>query len=147
MQAPNVAILDEPEEAGVEVDIMESFYPGSVIPHFNHWGGYGNEHKFANTVGMDRWATEEDKIPLSLNEYHTFGVWWAEDGYTFYIDGKQSGLKIEKPVSNTEQFILLFTECQGYREIIPGFSGTAKFGSGLKDKFIVDYVRVFDEVK
>ena len=147
LQAPNVAILDDPKIAGVEVDIMESFFPGSVIPHFNHWGGYGDGHKFANTAGFNRWATEEDKIPLSLDEYHTFGVWWAEDGYTFYVDGKQSGSKITEPVSDTEQFILLFTECQGYRESIPGFSGTAKFGTGLKDKFIVDYVRVFDEVK
>ena len=146
LQAPNVAILDDPAEAGVEVDILESFKPGSYIPHFNHWGGYGKGHKFENTGGFKRWATDEDAIPISLDEYHTFAVHWDETGYTFYVDGKQSGQKLCEAVSHTEQFILLFTECQGHRTI-PGYSEIVDFGSGLKDEFVVDYVRVFDEIK
>ena len=62
------------------------------------------------------------------------------------MDGKQCGKKLSKAVSETEQFILLFTECQGHRTI-PGYDNIVEFGSGLKDEFVVDYVRVFDEVE
>lgn len=134
-----------PEKAGVEVDIMESFNPGRVIPHFNHWGGYGKGHKFANTAGFNRWATDEDAFDVG-DGYHTFGVDWEPDGYTFYVDGVQSGKKIEAPVSDTEQFILVFTECKGYRGAIPGYIASDEFGHNISDKFIVDYVRVFDRV-
>ena len=147
LQSPSIACEDmPPEQAGVEVDIMESFAPGRVIPHFNHWGGYGEGHKFANSAGFDRWATDEDAIDVSLGEYHYFGVDWQLDGYTFYIDGKQSGNKIEGPVSDTEQFILLFTECKGHRDQVPGYVASDEFGHGIKDRFIVDFVRVFDKV-
>ncbi|MDO5577556.1 MAG: glycoside hydrolase family 16 protein [Fibrobacter sp.] len=145
LQSPTIAEELPPEKAGVEVDILESFRPGKLNPHFNHWGGYDKTHQFANTIGVDRWTTDDDAYDISLDEYHTFAVHWAKDGYTFYVDGKQSGLKINGPVSDTEQFILLFTECQGFRAI-PGYKGIEKFPSGLKDKFVVDYVRVFDEV-
>lgn len=148
LQAPRVADESpEPEQAGVEGDIMESFSPGSYIPHFNHWGGYGENHKFANSGGFNRRAENDDAISASLDEFHTFAVDWSKDGYTFYVDGKQSGIRIESPVSDTEQFILLFTECKGYRDSVPGYKGSDKFGHGIKDCFIVDYVRVFEEIQ
>ena len=143
LQSPNIAILEDPKEAGVEVDILESFQPGKYIPHFNHWGGYGAGHKFKNTAGFDRFASAEDAIPISLDEFHTFAVDWSKDGYTFYVDGKQSGLKITDPVSDTKQFVVLSTECLGYRKTIPGYLRNEKFGSGIEDSFTVDYVRVF----
>ena len=146
LQAQNVAILENPEEAGVEVDILEGFIPGSYIPHFNHWGGYGEGHKFANSAGFDRDATADDAIAINPDEFHTFGVHWSEDGYTFYVDGKQSGRRITEPVSRVEQFVLLTTECKGYRPgKVPGYDGKETFGSGIKDFFTVDYVRVFEE--
>ena len=149
IQAPNVAILPNPEEAGVEVDIMESFSPGTYIPHFLHWGGYAENHKVMNSLGENRYATLEDEIKLKETEdgFHIFGMEWNKDGYTFYVDGIQSGVHINLPVSHTEQFVLLFTECKGYRNEIPGYIASNEFGSGLKDEFIVDYVRVFDEIK
>ncbi|MDY3928225.1 MAG: glycoside hydrolase family 16 protein [Clostridia bacterium] len=146
IQSPEVANEElPPEKAGVEVDIMESFSPGRVIPHFNHWGGYGKNHKFTDSAGLNRVVSDADAFSVSLDEYHTFACHWTKDGYTYYVDGKPSG-KISGPVSDTEQFVLLFTECKGYRDNIPGYSGVDKFGSGIKDKFVVDYVRVFDEV-
>ncbi len=144
LQAPNVALLDDPKVAGVEVDIMESFTPGKYIPHFIHWGGYGEGHKFANSEGFDRWATDDDAISID-DGYHTFAVHWQKDGYTFYVDGKKSGKKLTEAVSDTEQFLLLFTECQGYRDQIPGYIAGDKYGKGLTDEFVCDYVRVFDE--
>lgn len=147
IQSPNVAILDNPKEAGVEADIMESFSPGNIIPQMNHWSGYGENHKCVNTAGLDHWLSGKDEIPVSLDEYHRFGLKWDETGYTFYVDGKQCGQKITAPVSDAEQFVLLTTECKGERGPIDGYTGPMEFESGITDSFIVDYVRVFDEVR
>ena len=72
----------------------------------------------------------------------------------------------ECAVSNVEQFILVSTECHGYNRAFRGeategelatLAGDANVWKGkpveiltkavLPDSFIVDYVRVFDEVK
>ena len=95
LQSQNIAILDDPKEAGVEVDIMESFSPGNIIPQMNHWGGYGENHQCVNSAGLDHWASEKDEIHVGLGEYHRFGVEWDDTGYTFYVDGKQCGMKID----------------------------------------------------
>ena len=59
------------------------------------------------------------------------------------IDGKESW-RVDGPVSDCEQFILVSTECNGYRE---GDTAAPELKAAmLPDAFIVDYVRVFDEV-
>ena len=68
---------------------------------------------------------------------------WDENGYVFYFDGKETA-RSNGPVSKVEQFILLSTEIQGYRSDKPKTTWTEE---ELNDRFIVDYVRVFDEVK
>jgi len=133
------------KRAGVEVDIFEAFFGNSYIPHCIHWGGYAEDHKSDSSI--DHWATAEDVIPLD-DGYHRFGCLWDEEGYTFYVDGKQSGEKLTKGVSHTETFILLGTEIVGARDFIPGIYKDIESIKSIKDdKFIVDYVRVFDKVK
>ncbi len=145
IQSQTVALGGAPEEAGVEADIMESFSPGNIIPQMNHWGGYtGDAHKCINSAGKDKWLSGIDEIPVTLDEFHRFGLEWDESGYTFYVDGKVCGQKIKAPVSDTEQFINLSTECKGERGAIDGYTGPMEFESGIKDMFVVDYVRVFD---
>jgi len=146
LQSQNNAFLDDPKEAGVEIDIMESFTPNTYIPHCCHWGGYGENYRFAHTGEREGHVGYDDEIHVTPGVYHTFAVDWDKTGYTFYVDGKQCGRKIDGPVSDTEQFILLFTECFGYRKGAPYVKQT-EFESGIKDEFIVDYVRVFDEVE
>lgn len=148
MQSPIIGCSLNPKQAGVEIDIMESFTPNKVIPHFIHYDGYGEQHHFKNSMGANRWATDADTMQLEKTPdgYHTFGFEWTKNGYTFYIDGKQSGMKIDGPVSDIEEFILLGTECKGYREEIPGFEENFKLSKSTDDCFIVDYVRVFDEI-
>ena len=72
------------------------------------------------------------------------------------VRGLQPGSVDIGPVSEVEQFILVSTECHGYRG--PGF-GSAKAGhpagtpaailkeAVLPDYFEVDHVRVFDQVR
>ncbi|MBQ9768764.1 MAG: hypothetical protein IJW27_01030, partial [Clostridia bacterium] len=58
------------------------------------------------------------------------------------------GKKLTGGVSHPEQFIRIGTECVGYRSDVPGIykkTGCDKIVEN--DKFIVDYVRVFDKVQ
>ena len=136
LQSPVIGCCDEPEIAGVENDIMESFEPGKVFAHYNHYDGYGEDHK-------EKIAGEG--MELNLDEYHTFGMLWTKEGYTFYVDGKEDG-HIDGPVSHRPQFILLSTEVKGYRQKERTATEEAKQTAKDGDVFVVDYVRVFDKV-
>lgn len=63
-------------------------------------------------------------------------------------DGKEWKLiwqdEFDVPVSETEQFILISTECLGYRK--PEREWQEEWRECLEDTFEVDYIRVFDEV-
>ena len=135
LQSPLIGSTLNPEVSGIENDIMESFEVGKTIPHMNHYNGYGADHQYVE---------HGETMNLSLDEYHTFGLMWDENGYTFYVDGKEDGHS-SFPVSKTEQFILLTTEAYGYR--LPQKTATKEARESVGDEFIVDYVRVFDEIK
>ena len=51
--------------------------------------------------------------------------------------------RVDGPVSHCEEFILISTECSGYRQ---GGPAPELKKAILPDCFMVDYVRVFDEV-
>lgn len=136
LQSPCIGSTLNPEESGVEVDIMENFTRDGIVSHNNHWNGYGADHKSA--------GSGERKLKETPDGFHVFGLDWSPDGYTYYIDGEESW-HCDGPVSHREQFILVSTECMGYRD---GDEPSPKLKEAvLPDYFIVDYVRVFDEVK
>ncbi len=132
LQSPLQGATLDPAVSGIENDIMESFTPGVVDRHMNHFNGCGANYK---GVSHGKGAT------LSLDEFHTFGMLWTEEGYTFYIDGIEDGHSSEV-VSRTEQFIYLTTEVNGYREA--AFTATEEARAAIGDTFTVDHVRVFD---
>ncbi len=67
---------------GAEIDVFEAINPsGKKINHAVHWDGYAEHH---DAVGMTVTRDVYD------GDYHTFGVLWDEDGYTFYIDGRRT---------------------------------------------------------
>ena len=135
VQSPSIGCDPDPSYAGIENDIMESFHPGDVIYHCNHYGGYADDHGEADAgVGAK---------DLDLDEYHTFGMLWEPTGYTFYIDGKEDG-HVDGPVSHRPEFILISTEVNGYRSKTHTATEEAKAAAKAGDTFLVDYVRVFD---
>jgi beta-glucanase (GH16 family) len=139
LQSPVIGSSLDPSFSGIENDIMESFEPGKIDVHVNHYNGYGADHRSA-TAGHGK--------QLSLDEYHTFGMLWEEDGYTFFIDGVQNGRKITEVVSHADTFVLIGTEPNGYRGYIPGHvKDNPHYKIVENDEFIVDYVRVFDKMK
>ena len=140
----------DPAQAGIEQDIMESFVPGEVIPHWFHYNGYGADYKGFRTPRVKK--ESEGTIKLDKTQYHTFGLLWEPDGYTVFVDGVQHGEKVgregKEAVSQTEEFILISTECRWYRNDrmtgkgAPGLENAA----AKNDAFVVDFVRVYDIV-
>jgi len=137
MQSPVVGSCLDPSRAGVEMDIMENFTRDNKISHNIHWDGYGTDHKQKGSGSL--------QIEDTSKEFHTFGLYWSKSGYIFYVDGKVSW-SVDGPVSDVEQFILVSTECMGYRNVNRNQPSEILKKAVLPDAFIVDYVRVFDEV-
>lgn len=132
-QSPTIGMSANPEYAGIESDIIENFVDGKLI-RGNLFNGYGKQ--FSHAGRLQNTYVED-------GEYHRVGMYWGEDGYVFYFDGVESS-RTSEPVSRVEQFILLTTEVQGYRKGNPKTTWTQE---ELNDRFICDYVRVFDEIK
>ena len=154
MQSPmNGATLD-PRRSGVECDILESFEPGRHIVHAFHYNGCGPEYKCFNAQRAPYTPTPDGALnvtfPISTDDFHVFGLLWEPDGYTVYIDGRQSGHKVgrgpNEAVSETEEFILVSTELKGFRQDghpVPEVAAAHAAG----DEMTVDYVRVYDIVR
>ncbi len=156
LQAPGIGSHPNPKYCGVECDIMENYrqHTDGMIICGNGFGGYGKNSVWPGHFEFPYEETEDG--------WHYYGVDWNEDGYTFYADGKLVGVQCppECPVSEVEQFILVSTECHGYHRAFGqenDFAGSADVWQGtaveelksavLPDEFVVDFVRVFDEVK
>ncbi len=133
LQSPTIGAGPDAARAGVELDIMENFSRDGNCSHNVHWDGYGDDHQGAG-------SGPRMVAPIG---WHVFGLDWSRDGYTFYIDGAESW-RLAGPVSDTEQFILVSTECLGYRN---GDTPHPDLKNAvLPDAFVVDYVRVYNEV-
>ena len=137
LQSPTIGCSLDPTKAGVEIDIMENFTRDGTIFHKIFWNGYGADRKSKSSGPV--------KIPeLKDDNFHTFGLFWNKRGYIFYVDGKET-LMMDGPVSDVEQFVMITTECMGYRE---GDDACEPLKNAkMPDYFVVDYVRVFDEVE
>lgn len=151
LQSPSIGTSFEPEWCGIENDIMENFYEGHATTG-NIYGGYSKQFKDEGRVNYNPKPTNDG--------YHTFGMHWKKDGYVFYCDGEIVTTANEH-VSHIPQFIILSTEVRGYRHGAPlkvGEKVTEVDALSIVDRievekefvddaFIVDYVRVFDEVE
>lgn len=135
MQSPIIGCSPDARTAGVEIDIMENFTRDGDVSHNLHWSGYGPDHKSFGSGS--RFITQDG--------YHYFGFLWTPDSYTFFIDGKEScTTPPEVPISQIDEFILISTECQGYRH---GNTASPQLTKAVEnDAFVVDFVRVFDKI-
>ena len=156
MQTPMQGCSLDPRRAGIEHDIMESFEVGEVIPHYFHSNGYGADYLGFCVPRRPKGVTPEEfnrpnSVRLDETQFHTFGMLWEPDGYTFFIDGRQHGEKVGQgegeAVSQTEEFILLTTEAKWYRNDRMTGAGVPELEAALGDEFVVDYVRVYDLVR
>ncbi len=121
---------------GAELDIFESnSVPGGDINHAIHWGGYGAHHR---SVSFSREGTR-----CYDGEYHTFALLWDEEGYIFYIDGKESWRStLDSPDFPGSCIVPCYLKL------------SVEFGSWagridprtLPDKILVDYVKVYERL-
>ena len=73
LQSPIIGASLNPEESGVEVDIMECFSPDGYVSHNNHWSGYGVDHQHIGSGGR--------KVKETPDGFHVFGLEWNEKEY------------------------------------------------------------------
>ncbi len=128
--------IDNPRETGVETDIIE-FVPvnGGYVCHNLHWNGYGEFHK---SVGSGELKNGE------LDGYHTYGLLWTPEEYTFFIDGEKTWSSTDA-VSHVPEYVILSTEIEdkGWAGDIPE-GGYGSFET-TTNRMFVDYIRVFQE--
>ena len=148
MQTPMQGCSLDPRRAGIEHDIMESFEPGEMIPHTFHFGGYAEDHQAFKCPRVK--TNGEAILAVDVDTFHTYGMLWEQDGYTFFVDGRQHGPKVGQgegeAVSDVEEFVLLTTEAKWYRNDHMTGKGVPELEAAYEvgDEFVVDYVRVYD---
>lgn len=139
LQTESIGNIGNDGKDGSEIDIYESsFYNTSLFPnnrnrigHAIHYDGYGKEHKVKDAV-FD--------MGYDLHEgFHLFSVLWTPEGYTFYVDRKETWKTDFGGVCKVPAFVRLTCEIRGnvfgpYSQLL------GKFDGGV---FEVDYVRIY----
>ncbi len=131
---------------GAEIDVFESFHYGmdktwNSTKHTIHIDNYGEEHQSKNDGS---WLIDGDPY----NEFHTYGVEWNEDGYTFYIDGKKTSHTNFGGASRVPEYMILSVEIDG-KDGVPSKQhtkdviGNNEGGTDFTSEFVVDYVRAY----
>jgi len=130
MMCGNVTQVDGSAESGVEIDIIESGERvRGAVNHALHWDGYGMSHKQIAEI-----ISTPDQYD---GDFHTYGLLWNEDGYTFFIDGAQTFHTAACGVCREKGYLKLTTEFGKWAApIVP---------SELPDCIEVDYVRVYQK--
>jgi len=119
---------DEPAKNGAEIDIIEYLRKDSEqVKHALHWGGYG-EHLQSNG--------HTKAMPGLGTGFHTVGLEWSPDRYTFYVDGQKTWTT-QRAVSQHPQYIILSCE-------VGDWAGQIK-DADLPDRFSIDYIRLYQD--
>ncbi len=114
---------------GTEIDIMEKPWLDNRVQHALHWDGYGEHHQSQGKVVQ---------VPDVMQGFHTFALLWTPEQYVFFVDGQETWRTKAGGVCQTPLYIKLSDEVGDWG----GSIETAK----LPDRFLVDYVRVYDLV-
>ncbi len=135
---------------GAEIDVFESFDYGvknfhNSTKHTIHIDGYDEAHQLKND---GPWMISGD--PYS--EYHTYGVEWNEDGYTFYIDGKKTSHTDFGGASRVPEYMILSVEIDGengvpFKNLTKDVITANEGGMNFTSDFVVDYVRAYQYKK
>lgn len=136
--------------AGAEIDVFESpAYPYDIVQQAIHVGGYGNNHRSA--INLKWLVTSYGNV---YDEFHTYGVFWSEDIYIFYVDGQEVWkTSMNENVSKVAEYLILSVEVGG--NVVDGVPtpgnawGNPLFKSPDTDAndwttsadFVIDYVR------
>ena len=132
MMCGEVSAVDGTSVDGVEVDIIESAYGNKgEYNHAMHWDGYGDDHQKTAKTMRDN--------AIYDGEYHTFGFWWTEEEYIFYVDGVETWRTTAAGICNKPGYMKLTVEGASW-------AGLTRFNAkkNLPAQMLVDYVKVWD---
>ena len=119
---------------GTEIDIVEAFGWTDEVSHALHWDSYEEHHK---AVGKRIW------VPGVRKGWHTFALEWDEDGYTWFIDGRETWRSRAGGVSRAPSWVKLSSELSTSPLLAnDGWANKVKRRQ-LPDEFRVDWVRVY----
>ena len=128
LYTPEIGNIGNGSVDGAEIDIMEKPWLDDKINLAVHWDGYSKEHhQVVNSV---------PPLGPSPDGFHTYALWWGDDAYRFYIDGKQAWETAAAGICEVPTYIKLSDEV--------GQWGGDINKANLPDETLVDYVRVYD---
>lgn len=129
IQSSEIAKGEDPAVYGAEIDIMECFRKlgTDIVSHNVHWA-YGPNQK--STRGM------QSTLKGLGTGFHTFGLEWTPDKYTFFVDGLKF-YEVTQGISRIEEYLILSMEYPNNPEEIAR--------TLFPDAFVVDYVKVWQK--
>ena len=139
LQSPFVGNTNSNPTNGVEIDIFEHRETDGSVSWVNggdsaiHWNGYGSAEQSGS------WSSTSIGVGSG---FHTYGLWWVTNSYTFYVDGV-AHWTTNHLISSAPEFIRLTSEVRSNN-----WAGNVPAGSypGLAAspyKMLVDYVRYY----
>jgi len=137
---------------GAEIDVFESPYYDDIYSnkklketafHTLHIDGYGEEHKSRMSPYY--------QVGDIYDEYHTYGVYWDENEYVFYIDGCESWRTDFGGTPRVNEYMILSVEISGENADPSNKNNSVTWageienntGENRTSQFIVDYVKVW----
>lgn len=129
--------VGNPQQAGMEIDVVESLPKDGRVYHNLHWDSYGTDHK---TTGF-----KTSDLGANSGNYHVYALEWSPTQYKFYVDGKLTW-SYSANIAQRSEFIILSTEVRNdnpgsWAGAIPaGGYGSKKTSTTLMK---VDYVKYY----
>lgn len=132
---------------GCEIDILETFDTWNIgrTKHTVHWGGYGKSHNAHGVSGGPH-------LGLLNEDFHTFGLLWEPDAYSFVVDGEvvwktdfvglgsdKDGKRKSLGVCHEPAYVKLSVEAAPWS----GPRSEWEKEQPESDSLVVDYVRVY----
>ncbi len=125
-------------EKGMEMDIFEDVGSwGTYELHSAlHWDGYAADHQSQSFSFNDP--------TFSVEEYHTYGMYWEEGLIEYYVDGQLTGRFSNSRACTTPSYLILSLQMGGWW---PNTDTNSWVESDYPAAMDVDYVKVWSGTK
>ncbi len=117
---------------GVEIDVFEYLPARDGINVAIHWDGYDDAHKNE--------YKRFEQTGFSDGQYHTFGMNWEENGYSFYIDGRKVWETRGGGVCDQNGYMKISTEYGDWGDWVGKLQT-----ENLPVDWVIDYVKIYDK--
>lgn len=125
-------VVDDLEKGGAEIDIIEhsALHPDEAV-HTIWVNGYGTKREREQSF---------PQIPHLSEGWHTYGLLWEPNKYTFYIDGKKT-FSTKKNISASKEHLRFSNNVHKKSKWL----GDIDNNKNLPTNFEIEYVRVYQK--